>query len=223
MRASARPDGPDQENANNPRCCAALPEYPLQLSTACCRSPTKVSEQPPPARRRRGAHNWLHDQPVGPLAAHAALARHPRGGARHQRSFYSTILEAVVDEAGHRGYGVLVTSRLGDDPASGLSDYFHSNRADGMLVFDGFLNTAPPPSPSPARPDPAAGRLPMTNCPTRRSIPVLTDNLEAAGPRCRASLIDFGHRRIGHVGGLSRNALPNERMVGYRKAAGRSR
>ncbi len=52
--------------------------------------------------------------------------------------FYSTILEAVVTEAASRGYGVLVTGRLGDDPARWLSDYFLSSRADGLLLFDGF-------------------------------------------------------------------------------------
>ena len=55
--------------------------------------------------------------------------------------FYSTILDAVVTTATRRGYGVLVTGRLGDDPAKWLSDYFHSNRADGLLLFDGFLDT----------------------------------------------------------------------------------
>src|SRR6185312_14490973 len=55
--------------------------------------------------------------------------------------FYSTILEAVVTTATSRGYGLLVTGRLGDDPARWLSDYFLSNRADGLLLFDGFLDT----------------------------------------------------------------------------------
>src|SRR5258708_519962 len=55
--------------------------------------------------------------------------------------FYSTILDAVVTEATSRGYGVLVTGRLGDDPARWLSHYFLSNRADGLLLFDGFLDT----------------------------------------------------------------------------------
>src|SRR3569833_213439 len=55
--------------------------------------------------------------------------------------FYSPILDAVVTTATSRGYGLLVTGRLGDDPARWLSDYFLSNRADGLLLFDGFLYT----------------------------------------------------------------------------------
>ena len=38
--------------------------------------------------------------------------------------FYSTILDAVVTTAASRGYGVLVTGRLGDDPDRWLSHYF---------------------------------------------------------------------------------------------------
>src|SRR5262245_37232417 len=55
--------------------------------------------------------------------------------------FYSTILEAVIHEAAARGYSVLVASRIGDDPNRWLSDYLHSNRADGLLLFDGALDT----------------------------------------------------------------------------------
>ena len=43
--------------------------------------------------------------------------------------------------AQERGYGVLVTCRLGDDPAPLLAEYFLSNRADGLLIFDGLLQT----------------------------------------------------------------------------------
>ena len=55
--------------------------------------------------------------------------------------YYSTVLDAAVHEASSRGYGVLVANRLGDNPTHWLRDYFLSNRADGMVLFDGSLDT----------------------------------------------------------------------------------
>jgi len=130
--------------------------------------------------------------------------------------YYSTILDAVVTTAASRGYGVLVTSRLGDDPARWLSDYFLSNRADGLLLFDGFLDT---------RKLHAivgeGGTLPLVaaydELPDPQINSVITDNLQAA-ERAVQHLYDYGHRKIGHISGPSRNTFPNERLVGYRKA-----
>lgn len=130
--------------------------------------------------------------------------------------FYSTILEAVVTTATRRGYGILVTGRLGDDPAKWLSDYFLSNRADGLLLFDGFLDTR--------KLHPIAGEsgiLPLVaaydELPDPQINSVITDNLQAA-ERAVAHLYEIGHRKIGHIAGPSRNTFPNERLVGYRKA-----
>jgi LacI family repressor for deo operon, udp, cdd, tsx, nupC, and nupG len=130
--------------------------------------------------------------------------------------FYATILEAVVTAAASRGYGVLVTSRLGDDPARWLADYFQSNRADGLLLFDGFLETR--------RLHAITGantRMPLVaaydELPDPQINSVITDNLQAA-ERAVAHLTSLGHRRIGHISGPSRNTFPNERLVGFRKA-----
>ncbi|HEY4198920.1 MAG TPA: LacI family DNA-binding transcriptional regulator, partial [Devosiaceae bacterium] len=130
--------------------------------------------------------------------------------------FYSTILDAVVTEATSRGYGVLVTGRLGDEPVKWLSDYFLSNRADGLLLFDGFLDTRKLHGivgEGTAMPLVAA----YDELPDPRINSVITDNLQAA-ERAVRHLHDYGHRRIGHVSGPSRNTFPNERLVGYRKA-----
>jgi len=130
--------------------------------------------------------------------------------------FYSTILDAVVTTAASRGYGVLVTGRLGDDPARWLADYFQSNRADGLLLFDGFLDTR--------RLHAITGantQMPLVaaydELPDPRINSVITDNLQAA-ERAVQHLYDLGHRKIGHISGPSRNTFPNERLVGYRKA-----
>jgi LacI family repressor for deo operon, udp, cdd, tsx, nupC, and nupG len=130
--------------------------------------------------------------------------------------FYSTILEAVVTTATSRGYGLLVTGRLGEDPARWLSDYFLSNRADGLLLFDGFLDTR--------KLHPIAGGgsiLPLVaaydELPDPQINSVITDNLQAA-ERAVEHLVALGHRKIGHIAGPSRNTFPNERLVGFRKA-----
>jgi LacI family repressor for deo operon, udp, cdd, tsx, nupC, and nupG len=130
--------------------------------------------------------------------------------------FYSTILDAVVTEATSRGYGVLVTGRLGDDPVKWLSDYFLSNRADGLLLFDGFLDTRK------LRGMPGEGAtMPLVAAYDELPDPginsVITDNLQAA-ERAVRHLHSYGHRHIGHISGPSRNMFPNERLVGYRKA-----
>jgi LacI family transcriptional regulator, repressor for deo operon, udp, cdd, tsx, nupC, and nupG len=130
--------------------------------------------------------------------------------------FYSTILDAVVTAAASRGYGVLVTGRLGDDPARWLADYYQSNRADGLLLFDGFLDTRKLHAITGAN-----TQMPIVaaydELPDPRINSVITDNLQAA-ERAVRHLYDLGHRTIGHISGPSRNTFPNERLVGYRKA-----
>lgn len=130
--------------------------------------------------------------------------------------FYSTILDAVVTAAASRGYGVLVTGRLGDDPARWLADYYQSNRADGLLLFDGFLDTRKLHVITGAN-----TQMPLVaaydELPDPRINSVITDNLQAA-ERAVRHLYELGHRRIGHLSGPSRNTFPNERLVGFRKA-----
>jgi len=130
--------------------------------------------------------------------------------------FYSTILDAVVTTAASRGYGVLVTGRLGDDPAKWLSDYYQSNRADGLLLFDGCVDTRKLHAITGAN-----TQMPLVaaydELPDPQINSVITDNLQAA-ERAVAHLHALGHRRIGHISGPSRNTFPNERLVGFRKA-----
>jgi LacI family repressor for deo operon, udp, cdd, tsx, nupC, and nupG len=130
--------------------------------------------------------------------------------------FYSTILEAAVLEASSRGYGLLVASPFRGDVNRWVADYFTSNRVDGLLLFDGSLDTR------------AlhgllvnGGRLPLVvaydELPDPLVNSVMTDNLQAA-ERAVGYLLSLGHRKIGHVVGHSRNKLPNERLVGFRSA-----
>ena len=121
--------------------------------------------------------------------------------------FYSTILDAVVTSAASRGYGVLVTGRLGDDPAKWLSDYYQSNRADGLLLFDGFLDTRKLHAITGAN-----TQMPLVaaydELPDPQINSVITDNLQAA-ERAVEHLVGLGHRKIGHLSGPSRNTVPN--------------
>jgi LacI family repressor for deo operon, udp, cdd, tsx, nupC, and nupG len=129
--------------------------------------------------------------------------------------FYSIILETVLSTAARRGYTVLVAAQLEGAPNRWLSDYLHSNRADGLLIFDGSLDTQ-----LLRKLAPDTATLPLVaaydELPDPQVNSVLTDNRAAAGRAVR-HLIDLGHRRIAHVLGPSRNAAPNERLVGFRK------
>lgn len=145
-------------------------------------------------------------------AARTVLAALPNIG----NPFYSTILDAVIRQASSRGYSVLVASRLDADPNRWLSNYLLSNRADGLLLFDGSLDTR-------ALHDLVGDGtpLPLVACydelPDPQINSVLTDNRLAA-MRAVRHLIALGHRDIAHVTGAARNASPNERLVGYRQA-----
>lgn len=129
--------------------------------------------------------------------------------------FYSTVLDAVIREASSRGYSVLVATRIGDDPNRWLSDYLLSNRADGLLLFDGSLDTFGITS--------TGGEINVPLVAAYDEIPdpqvnsVLTDN-RAAARRAVQYLIELGHTKIGHVIGPSRNQSTNERLVGFHEA-----
>lgn len=127
--------------------------------------------------------------------------------------FYSTIIEAVIRTASERGYSVLVASRLGEDPNRWLNDYLLSNRADGLLVFDGSFDTS-----SLHEIVPAGESLPLVaaydELPDPQVNSVLTDN-RAAAHRAVQHLYGYGHRRIAHIAGPTRNNKPNERLVGF--------
>lgn len=130
--------------------------------------------------------------------------------------FYSTILDAVVSEAAPRGYGVLVANRLGENPTEWLRDYFFSNRADGLLLFDASLDTEELSNLPPVR-----GRLPLVvvcdEILDPRFHTVSTDNA-AASERAVQHLFDLGHRRIGHVRGRQVKTLANQRWLGFQQA-----
>ena len=133
--------------------------------------------------------------------------------------FYSTILEAVVQEAAARGYGVLVASPFQGE-AQWVAEYFSSNRIDGLLLFDGSFDSRELHTLLVN-----GGRLPLVVSYDELADPlvnvVMTDN-QAAGERAVEYLISLGHREIGHVVGQSRNTLPNERLIGYRNAMARA-
>jgi LacI family transcriptional regulator, repressor for deo operon, udp, cdd, tsx, nupC, and nupG len=130
--------------------------------------------------------------------------------------FYSTILQSVIGTASTRGYSVLVAARLGEDPNRWLTDYLVSNRADGLLVFDGSLNTAALHAiAEEGKPLPLIAAYDELPDPQINSV--ITDN-RAAAHRAVRHLIGCGHRRIAHVAGPSRNASPNERWVGFHEA-----
>jgi LacI family repressor for deo operon, udp, cdd, tsx, nupC, and nupG len=130
--------------------------------------------------------------------------------------YYSTVLDAVIRAASERGYSILVATRIGDDPNRWLADYLLSNRADGLLLFDGSLDTF-----GMTGQDSKGPNLPLVaaydEIPDPRVNSVLIDN-RAAAARATQHLIDLGHVDIGHLMGPSRNKSDNERRLGFGQA-----
>lgn len=130
--------------------------------------------------------------------------------------YYSVVLDAVIHTASERGYSVLVATRIGGDPNRWLADYLHSNRADGLLLFDGSLGTFGLSG--------LAGNgidVPLVaaydELPDPQFNSVLVDN-RAAAARATQHLIELGHSTIGHVMSPSRNQAASERLIGFSDA-----
>lgn len=134
--------------------------------------------------------------------------------------FYSTMLDAVVDEAATRGYGLLVANRFAGNATQLLNDYFLSSRADGLLLFDGGVDTSLLQVLANAQ-----GHVPLVvsfdEIPKPDVAAVLMDNVEAA-ERATEYLIGLGHTRIGHIIGPSRDEKPNPRFIGFENAMRRA-
>ncbi len=130
--------------------------------------------------------------------------------------YYSTVLDAVIHAASERGYSVLVATRIGGDPNRWLADYLHSNRADGLLLFDGSLDTFGIHARAQEGPN-----LPLVaaydEIPDPRVNSVLVDNRHAAA-RATRHLIELGHTRIGQLMSPSRNKSFHERRLGFEQA-----
>ncbi|GHA10267.1 LacI family transcriptional regulator [Devosia pacifica] len=127
--------------------------------------------------------------------------------------FYSTILDAVVMEAGEHGYGVLVANRQPDDPIEWLRDYFFSSRADGLVLFDATLD-----APALQSQLAAHGDVPFVVVADEVVEPFLnlvtSDNYDASR-RAVQHLVALGHTKIGHLSGPQIGHYRNERTAGF--------
>ncbi|WP_449396099.1 LacI family DNA-binding transcriptional regulator [Devosia riboflavina] len=131
--------------------------------------------------------------------------------------FFSSILDAIEREAAARGYGVLVLNLyFGHETIRRLQDFLLSNRADGLLLLDGSVDTHLLQTLASQ-----AGAIPIVvaceEIPNSGFHTVLTDNVDAA-ERATQHLIDLGHRRIGHLLGPEHNVVSRERLAGFGKA-----
>jgi LacI family repressor for deo operon, udp, cdd, tsx, nupC, and nupG len=135
--------------------------------------------------------------------------------------FFSLILDAIEREAAARSYGVLVLNLyFGRETIRRLQDFLLSNRADGLLLLDGSVDTQ--------LIQPLIGqssKIPIVvACEENHFLDfptVLTDNADAAD-RATQHLIDLGHTRIGHLLGPDNNYISNERLAGHKRALARA-
>lgn len=133
-------------------------------------------------------------------------------------SFFGPIVDAIERACTERGYDVLIVNRRPDstDDASLLS-YFNSNRADGLLLFDG--NTSR--SNWSARVGNRELAFPTVNvCELIEGggLPTVLSDNEGGVEIAIDYLIRKGHRKIGRVAGPEENVLNRQRGLGYAKA-----
>jgi len=134
-----------------------------------------------------------------------------------RNSFFSSILDAIEREAANRGYGVLVLNLyFGHETVRRLQNFLLSNRADGLLLLDGSVDTETLQALA-GQADSIPIVVACEEIPNSGFHTVLTDNVEAA-ERATEHLIDLGHRRIGHLLGPDHNVVSRDRLAGYSKA-----
>ncbi len=144
-------------------------------------------------------------------AGHTIVVALPNVG----NTFFTPIVDSIERVAAARGYSVVISNRRIDQNQGGeLTEYFLSNRADGLLLFDGTTDIAA------LRPAGAGSEgffptvvvceaIPHSQLPTVKS-----DNLRASQMAVE-HLIDLGHERIAHLAAPRYNVLYYERKAGF--------
>lgn len=134
-----------------------------------------------------------------------------------RNAFFSSILDAVEREADRRGYGVLIANLyIGDETTRRLRDYMLSNRADGLLLFDGSVDPGTLHALT-AMPNAVPLVVACEDIPNSGFHTVVTDNVEAAIGATN-HLLGLGHRRIGHIIGPPHNPVARDRLLGFERA-----
>ncbi|MBM9593834.1 LacI family DNA-binding transcriptional regulator [Roseitranquillus sediminis] len=126
--------------------------------------------------------------------------------------FFSEILAGIAEVMWPAGYNLLIADTEADGQRPHRLPYIDSNRADGVILFDGAVPAEKVSSAAGRRAPPvvmACEWLPGLSLPQVR-----IDNVEGARLAV-AYLAELGHRRIGHVSGPAANVLTRARMEGW--------
>ncbi|MCB9993707.1 MAG: LacI family DNA-binding transcriptional regulator [Hyphomicrobiaceae bacterium] len=133
-------------------------------------------------------------------------------------SFFGPIVDAIERTCVERDYDVLIVNRRPEsEDDSSLLTYFSSNRADGLLLFDG--NAAQ--SNWTARVGNRELLFPTVNvceCIEGAGLPTVLSDNEGGVEIAIDHLVTKGHRRIGRVAGPVENVLNRQRGAGYSRA-----
>lgn len=133
-------------------------------------------------------------------------------------SFFGPIVDAIERACVQRGYDVLIANRHpSSDSAASLLNYYTSNRADGLLLFDGSARQSDW--------EATIGNrklfFPTVNvCETilDSGLPsVVSDNFGGVG-QAVAHLVENGHKKIGHISAPPDNILHHDRKSGFEAA-----
>jgi LacI family repressor for deo operon, udp, cdd, tsx, nupC, and nupG len=127
--------------------------------------------------------------------------------------FFSRILAGIEARLARDGYNVLVAdTRHPEGRTERLLDYFHVNRADGIICLDGTLPRTFFANGSASVP-PVVFCCEWVEATDRPSIRFDNVGGEAAAVR---HLVEHGHRKIAHILGPADNVLTRERLAGFR-------
>lgn len=147
-------------------------------------------------------------------AGHTIVVALPNVG----NTFFTPIVDAIERTASAQGYSVVISNRNVEREKGGeLAEYFRSNRADGLLLFEGTTDIAALRSVGAS----IGGFFPtvvVCEAIPHSQLPTVKSDNRDASRIAVAHLIDRGHRHIAHLAAPRYNVLYYERVAGLHDA-----
>lgn len=133
-------------------------------------------------------------------------------------TFFTPIVDSIERTAAARGYSVVISNRRVDQNQGGeLTEYFLSNRADGLLLFDGTTDIAALRAVGPHS-DGFFPTVVVCEAIPHSMLPTVKSDNRSAARLAVTHLIELGHRQIAHLAAPRYNVLYYERKVGLHDA-----
>lgn len=133
-------------------------------------------------------------------------------------TFFTPIVDSIERTAAARGYSVLLSNRRAQsDQGDDLAEYFLSNRADGLLLFDGTTDIAAL-STGTGQNRTFFPTVVVAEAIEDANLPTVKSDNRGAAKFAVEHLIGLGHRHIAHLAAPKYNVLYTERTAGVKDA-----